>query len=197
MDLTSLAKILSKESPKICLAVMRILASMEDGSTLIDLQGLSQSLTLPKSTLKRRLEAILSEMGMEREETGTRGGKAKWTFNAEPKKKPNQTNVMSHEDVLVIEVINYLENVTQRPQNRESGKKQLRARIKEGFSKEDFVYVIDVKWNNWRGTDYEKYVRPETLFNKSKFETYLHEQPTKNKLERISNAIAGATNMDW
>ena len=136
-------------------------------------------------------------MGMQREANGTRKDKAKWTFNADPKPKPKESKVIDRGEVLVAEIIEALEQVTQRPQNRESGKKQLRARIKEGYTKEQILYVIEVKWNNWKGTDYEKYVRPETLFNKSKFETYLHEQPTKNKLDRITTAIAGATNMDW
>ena len=48
------------------------------------------------------------------------------------------------------------------------------ARLKEGFTVEDFKKVIDVKVENWIGTDFEKYLRPATLFG-TKFENYLNE----------------------
>ena len=41
------------------------------------------------------------------------------------------------------------------------------------YSVLDIKRVIDAKCNEWRGNPkMEKYLRPQTLFNKSKFETY-------------------------
>jgi len=47
-------------------------------------------------------------------------------------------------------------------------------RMKEGFTMSDFKCVIDNKAKDWKGTDWEKYLRPITLFSKSKFENYLN-----------------------
>lgn len=49
----------------------------------------------------------------------------------------------------------------------------INARLSEGFTVEDFYTVIDKKCAEWKGTDMEKYLRPETLFG-SKFEGYLN-----------------------
>jgi uncharacterized phage protein (TIGR02220 family) len=54
----------------------------------------------------------------------------------------------------------------------------INARLKEGFKVEDFFKVISQKTENWKETDYEKYLRPETLFG-SKFESYVNEKPSK------------------
>lgn len=51
------------------------------------------------------------------------------------------------------------------------------ARLKEGFTKEDVMRVIDLKVSQWVNTDYEKYLRPETLFNAKKFSGYEQEKP--------------------
>lgn len=50
----------------------------------------------------------------------------------------------------------------------------LKARINEGFSLSDIKVVIDKKFIEWKGTEQEKYLRPLTLFAKSKFENYLN-----------------------
>lgn len=55
----------------------------------------------------------------------------------------------------------------------------INARIAEGYAVEDFYTVIDKKCDEWRGTDFEKYLRPSTLFG-SKFENYLN-APAKKK----------------
>lgn len=54
-------------------------------------------------------------------------------------------------------------------------RKQINARIGEGFSENDFYTVIDKKSKEWFGTDMEKYLRPETLFG-TKFEGYLNQR---------------------
>ncbi len=52
-------------------------------------------------------------------------------------------------------------------------KTAIHARLSEGFSFDDFITVIDKKCAEWTGTEYEKYLRPETLFG-TKFEGYLN-----------------------
>lgn len=50
------------------------------------------------------------------------------------------------------------------------------ARWKGGYTLADFKTVIDKKCNEWLGNDFEKYLRPETLFKGSKFEGYLNQK---------------------
>lgn len=51
-------------------------------------------------------------------------------------------------------------------------KKHINARLKEGYTLDDFKTVIDSKVSEWGGTDMAKYLRPETLFG-TKFDGYL------------------------
>jgi uncharacterized phage protein (TIGR02220 family) len=51
--------------------------------------------------------------------------------------------------------------------------KLIGARIKEGFKLEDFKAVIDNKCNDWLNTEWQQYLRPDTLFG-TKFESYLN-----------------------
>lgn len=52
--------------------------------------------------------------------------------------------------------------------------KHIRARLKDGYVFEDFKTVIDKKAKEWKCTDMEKYLCPDTLFG-SKFEKYLNQ----------------------
>lgn len=56
----------------------------------------------------------------------------------------------------------------------------IRARIKEGFTLNDFEKVITNKCSEWLGTNFETYLRPETLFG-TKFESYLNSKKVVNK----------------
>lgn len=65
-------------------------------------------------------------------------------------------------------------------------KKDLRARIKDGYTKEDIIRVVRVKSAQWKDDkEMNKYLRPQTLFSKSKFEAYVDEQPAPNKPNRL------------
>lgn len=48
----------------------------------------------------------------------------------------------------------------------------IKARLADGFTYEDFKTVIESKHSEWIGTDWAKFLRPETLFG-NKFEGYL------------------------
>lgn len=60
-------------------------------------------------------------------------------------------------------------------------KSHINARLSEGHTLDDFISVIDKKCAEWKGTNMEKYLRPETLFG-SKFEGYLN-APASNVVE--------------
>lgn len=53
----------------------------------------------------------------------------------------------------------------------------IRSRLKAGATIYQIKAVISRKVRAWKGTDMEKYLRPETLFNRTKFAQYLGELP--------------------
>lgn len=87
------------------------------------------------------------------------------------------------------QVIEYLNNKTGKHYKHTTNKTQtvIKARCNEGFTEDDFKKVIDNKVAEWKGTDMEKFLRPETLFG-NKFEGYLNQQ-VSNK-EDNSNPYA-------
>lgn len=58
---------------------------------------------------------------------------------------------------------------------------KINARLNEGYCLDDFIVVIDKKCDEWKGTEFEQYLCPETLFG-TKFEKYLNQKP-KQKLK--------------
>ena len=80
------------------------------------------------------------------------------------------------------EIIDYLNTKanTKYKYSTDKTKKHIHARLEEGFTVEDFKTVIDKKCAEWIGTDWEKYLRPETLFG-TKFENYLNQKDNGNK----------------
>lgn len=52
----------------------------------------------------------------------------------------------------------------------------INARLNDGYTIDDFKKVIDTKVKEWTGTDQEQYIRPNTLFRPSNFESYLNQK---------------------
>lgn len=52
--------------------------------------------------------------------------------------------------------------------------------LSNGFAFEDFQKVNDIKVKSWSGTEFEKFLRPSTLYG-SKFESYLNENGVNEK----------------
>ena len=78
-------------------------------------------------------------------------------------------------------IIDYLNDSTGKHfrHNTDKTKKLIKARIREGFTVDDFKRVIDTKTKQWSKDKKMKiYLRPETLFG-NKFEGYLNEEPVK------------------
>lgn len=83
---------------------------------------------------------------------------------------------------LYISVISYLNEKagTRYKATSEKTKTAIRARAADGFTLDDFKTVIDKKCAEWIGTEWEKFLRPETLFG-TKFEGYLNAKVTARK----------------
>ena len=76
------------------------------------------------------------------------------------------------------QIIDYLNKKTQSnfKAKTEATKKSIIARLKEGYTVEDFFRVIDAKVKDWSDDpDMREYLRPQTLFRPSNFEAYLNE----------------------
>ena len=84
------------------------------------------------------------------------------------------------------EIIEYLNEKTGKNFNYKStgNRKLIKARWNEGYKLEDFKQVIDNMASNWKdktfsdGSPAENYLRPQTLFNPSKFDDYLNASPS-------------------
>ena len=75
-------------------------------------------------------------------------------------------------------VIDYLNSKTGQSfrSSTKATQQHINARLAEGFTLDDFKRVVDNMWTDWHGTEWEKYLRPSTLFG-SKFENYLNRKP--------------------
>ena len=95
------------------------------------------------------------------------------------------------------EIITYLNDKAGTAYRSSSKKTQscINARFKEGFTIDDFKTVIDKKCMGWIGTEFEKFLRPETLFG-TKFESYLNEKyvPKQSKSATIKNRVSDIDN---
>lgn len=56
--------------------------------------------------------------------------------------------------------------------------KVIKARLAEGYAIKDFKQVITIKAEEWTGTEFAKFLRPETLFG-NKFDGYLNQKKIK------------------
>ena len=96
------------------------------------------------------------------------------------------------------EIIDYLNTKTgcKYRYTTESTNKLIRSKLNAGFEVNDFKSVIDKKVLEWKDTEFEKYLRPYTLFG-NKFEQYLN-QLINNKFNsmHISNQTASTENTE-
>lgn len=93
--------------------------------------------------------------------------------NTTKKKEKDNNNIYS----LVIDYLNRKASTNYRASTKNT-QGFINARVREGYTVEDFKKVIDSKSKEWLNTDFEKYLRPATLFG-TKFENYLNEANKK------------------
>lgn len=160
-------------------------------------------LILEEDTLfqkRMKKDGILSDI---RAEAGKKGAdrknakdfaKAKDEANELAKDEANSENEIEYENEdennieiitdneLIKGIIDYLNIKTNShyKYSTEKTKKLIKARLNDNFTIDDFKTVIDKKTEEWLGTDFEKFLRPETLFG-NKFEGYLNQKTTPKK----------------
>ena len=116
-------------------------------------------------------------------------------------KKPRQTQVKpKSNDDMIVEIIDFLNECTGKSYKPSSkvATLNINARLKEGYTKEDFIKVISVKATKWLGTKFEDYLTPNTLFG-NKFESYLNENiiVEKTKQENAYEQVIKATELGF
>lgn len=123
------------------------------------------------------------------------GGSQKNILGGSQKILPNKDNIINNNKKIIKEnsiniikeIVDYLNEKANTKYRYSSSKTQtlINARLKEGFTLEDFKIVIYNRVSNWKGTNMEQYLRPETLFG-TKFESYLNSKTTTNKNNNIN-----------
>jgi uncharacterized phage protein (TIGR02220 family) len=108
------------------------------------------------------------------------------TTSEEDNKYKESKNIKNN-NKYIVEIVGYLNEKTGKrySASTKSTASSINARLEDGYTVDDFKTVIDVKVNEWKGTDYEKYLTPDTLFRPSKFEKYLNQKPQSTDWSKI------------
>ena len=94
--------------------------------------------------------------------------------NRNKKKEKEKEYILEEDpDLHYNEIIFYLNRIigSNYNENSKTIRQLITKQINEGYTEQDFINVINKKYKEWRDTEYEKYLRPETLFG-DKFESY-------------------------
>lgn len=121
------------------------------------------------------------DANVERKRNGSRGGRPT-KVPEKPKEQRKQVESVKKKDSPPYqEIIDYLnEKAGKRFKVNEKTKAHINARVNDGYTLADFRAVIEKKVAEWRGTEMDKFLRPETLFG-TKFEGYLNQNETVRK----------------
>lgn len=107
------------------------------------------------------------------------------TIKTENTKTENNNNKLS----ICKEVISYLNLKAKKnfKVDTASHQKFIKARLKEGYVIEDFKKVVDIMVAKWKGTEYEQYLQPQTLFG-NKMDNYLN-QPMPKRSTILTSTV--------
>lgn len=111
------------------------------------------------------------------------------------------TNIVEKEDVLKNhkEIIGYMNGLlgTKYKPKTKSTVESINARMKEGFTVDDFKMVIDFKVRDWKeDSHWSKFLTPETLFRPSNFEKY-YNQALLTRGNGANQQVAATTLPDY
>ena len=150
----------------------------------VDSEGLYYQHRMDEETAKR------DKYVTSRQENGKKGGRpAPEKPYGYPYGKPTG-NLLDNDN----ENINVIKDIIEYLNNKLSTKYQytsnyimelVGARLEEGYVLQDFKVVIDKKYSEWYGTEFAKFLRPETLFG-NKFSRYLNQVEPPGNVPRYS-----------
>lgn len=121
------------------------------------------------------------DANVERKRNGSRGGRPQKPQEKPKEQKKTVEPVKKKEPPPYQEIIDYLnEKAGKRFKVNAKTEAHINARVNDGYTLADFRAVIEKKVAEWRGTEMDKFLRPETLFG-TKFEGYLNQNETARK----------------
>ena len=99
----------------------------------------------------------------------------------ESRKKPVKKVENSNKNE-IIEVIEFFNShCGKNVRNTDANIQLIKTRLDEGYTSEDCINVIKLKYKEWKDDKMmSKYLRLSTLFNKTKFNAYFADIPTKS-----------------
>lgn len=102
-----------------------------------------------------------------------------------------------HSQELYSEIINHLNQIagTSFRQSSQKTKDLINARLNEGFTIDDFKKVHIIKFAEWSGTEFEKFLRPQTLYS-NKFESYLNQKVSDYEKMKAVSEHSGLTPLE-
>jgi len=100
-----------------------------------------------------------------------------------------KTDIDNNKLLICKEVISYLNLKAKKnfKVDTASHQKFIKARLKEGYVLEDFKKVVDIMVAKWKGTEYEQYLQPQTLFG-NKMDNYLN-QPMPKRSTILTSTV--------
>ena len=100
-----------------------------------------------------------------------------------------KTDIDNNKLSICKEIISYLNLKAKKnfKVNTASHQKFIKARLKEGYVLDDFKKVVDIMVAKWKGTDYEQYLQPQTLFG-NKMDNYLN-QPMPKRSTILTSTV--------
>lgn len=144
----------------------------------VDESGLYFNERMEEESIKRK------NFTESRKHNGSKGGRPKkHKTTRKPSAKPSE-NLTENENEIE-DIIEYLNKNTNKnfKTTTEKTKTTINARLKEGFTLDDFKAVIDIKVKHWlNDSKFSEYLRPETLFG-TKFESYLNSDKSYKKVD--------------
>lgn len=150
------------------------LESLEEGPTIVD--------TTPTTQVQADLFATSDQPSVQTDLSES----SDWTTEEINLAQaiPENTSETTTEKKPIVDIVDYLNAKTNA--SYKSGTKKtkqlIQARLREGFTVEDFKKVIDLKSAEWLDDPHmSTYLRPETLFG-TKFESYLNQKSQANPL---------------
>lgn len=92
----------------------------------------------------------------------------------------NQNQLSNNKLDIIKNIVSYLNDKTKSKfkYTTKSTQSKINARLNEGYNLNDFIAVIDKKYDEWIGTEFERYLCPDTLFG-TKFEKYVNQNISK------------------
>lgn len=146
---------------------------------------------LPAKRYIRINEKQLAQMLLNNDGENSKTSSAESAKLDAPKRQTNNNkqnnNKNNNNKEIYIAIVDYLNSKagTHYKAGSKATQQHINARLAEGFTVEDFKRVVDNMWTAWKGTEWEQYLRPSTLFG-SKFENYLN----RKTQAKGSNGIA-------